>query len=46
VVDIAVPLDSLLGTHVEAVVVGEADAECLDPGEVVAHGRVALTDER
>jgi hypothetical protein len=45
-VDIAVPLDSPLGTHVEAVVVGEADAERLDPGEVAAHGQVALTNER
>ncbi|GJN14057.1 hypothetical protein PR202_gb00833 [Eleusine coracana subsp. coracana] len=43
-VDVVVPLGGLLGTHVEAVV-GEADAEGLDPGEVAAHGRVALADE-
>jgi DNA-binding IclR family transcriptional regulator len=34
-----------LGTHVEAVVFGEADADGLDPGEVAAHGGVVLADE-
>ncbi|KAB8085381.1 hypothetical protein EE612_008203, partial [Oryza sativa] len=43
-VDVAVPLGGLEGAHVEAVV-GEADAEGLDPGEVAAHGGVALADE-
>uniref|UniRef100_A0A453GV42 Uncharacterized protein n=1 Tax=Aegilops tauschii subsp. strangulata TaxID=200361 RepID=A0A453GV42_AEGTS len=43
-VDVAVPLDGLLGAHVEAMV-SEADAEGLDPGEVAAHGGVALPDE-
>ncbi|GJM88256.1 hypothetical protein PR202_ga04296 [Eleusine coracana subsp. coracana] len=43
-VDIVVPLGGLLGAHVEAVV-GEADAEGLDPGEITAHSWVALADE-
>jgi hypothetical protein len=44
-VDVIVPLGGLLGAHVEAVVVGEADAEGLDPDEAAAHGGVALADE-
>uniref|UniRef100_A0A453GJ40 Uncharacterized protein n=1 Tax=Aegilops tauschii subsp. strangulata TaxID=200361 RepID=A0A453GJ40_AEGTS len=44
VVDVAVPAGGILGSH-EETVVGEADAEGLDPGEVAAHGGVALADE-
>jgi len=43
-VHVAAPPGRLGGAQVEAVV-GEADAERLDPGEVAPHARVALADE-
>ncbi|KAG2634430.1 hypothetical protein PVAP13_2NG257506 [Panicum virgatum] len=43
-VHVAAPPGRLGGAQVETVV-GEADAELLDPGEVAPHARVALADE-
>jgi hypothetical protein len=45
-IDVAVqPGGRLLGADVEAVVGEEADAQRLDPGEVLARGRVVVADE-